>query len=267
MVKTIFTDEEQQKFKFIWDNSFTRDSQVLRPDGKCNIMFKDLTLIWDVKYNGMYDNSNTLIIDDSPLKTFVNTPFTVLHPTPFKFGDCHDSCLLDILWPVLHKLCYAVDVRKFLQLNTPKWSLANAELDIVQYPVYYEKLKKYCKVATATIHGYTILDLSEHEVTWIEKYQISKIPPRNHPSLTNKRISSIANRLLPLNYEDYQGLWLNDHLGFVNKVREVRDTTNKFSFGEVTRCNRDMLIDEDRSKLTCSNIRCKDCAYRVLIDY
>ena len=112
MVKGIFTEEEQKKFKFIWDSSRTMDSKVRRRDGHFNVMFKDLTTVWNTpEFVGLYDDSNTVLIDDSPLKTFLNPDFTSLYPTPLKFGDCKDTFLPDILWPLLQKLSLARDVK------------------------------------------------------------------------------------------------------------------------------------------------------------
>jgi hypothetical protein len=259
MVEKIFSRDEQYMFKFIWDQSYTRDSTVLRPDGNCNVMLKDLSMVWDTKYNGEYDDSNTVIIDDSPMKTFVNPTFTSLHPTSFKFGDCENTFLLYVLWPLLEKLSCATDVRRFLQINTPKWSTANAELDRASWPQIYESLKRKCNPINPSLHCYTILDLSKYEVTWEEKYKISKIPPKD-ARINKKEISRIATSLLPWYYK---GPYSNDHLQFVNEVREVRDNTSKFALTSRSECTRDMLVDENGSKLTCSNMLCKLCRYNI----
>ena len=122
MVDTIFTEDERRQFKFIWDQSYTTDSRVERDDVKCNVMLKDLTQVWDHKiYHGIYDDTNTILVDDSPIKTFVNPTCTALYPSTFQFGDSKDTFLLDILWPLLDKLSYAIDVRQFLNINMPKW--------------------------------------------------------------------------------------------------------------------------------------------------
>src|SRR5450759_5010904 len=77
MVQTIFTKEERNKFKFVWDNSFTTDSRVLKSDGSCNVMLKNLRMVWEAqRYAGLYDDSNTILIDDSLVKTFINPDFT-----------------------------------------------------------------------------------------------------------------------------------------------------------------------------------------------
>lgn len=141
MVKTIFTEDEQYRFKFIWDQSCTIDSSILKLDGSCHVMFKDLNRVWQ-RYSDIYDDSNTILIDDSPMKTFLNPSETALHPPSLKFGDCTDTFLPNILWPFLEKLSCARDVRWFLAINMPKWSLKNWHFDRKDNVEIYERLKK-----------------------------------------------------------------------------------------------------------------------------
>ena len=105
---------------------------------------------------------------------------------------------------------------------------------------------------------YTILDVSDYEVTWKEKDLVSKIPPVGHPSLTEENIKNIAISLL---YTNFRGSNVKSPLEFVNMVREIRDTSSKFHLTTIDKCNRDIIIDEDRSKLTCSNLKYKLCPY------
>ena len=256
MVETIFTEEERNKFKFVWDNSFTTDSRVLKSDGSCNVMLKNLRMVWEAqRYAGFYDDSNTILIDDSPVKTFINPDFTSLFPTPFKFGDCEDTFLPHILWPLLLKLSLALDVRRFLQINTPKWSLKNCKYDERINSEVYATMKTKFSVTKPSVPKYTILDVSEYEVTWHEKFLISKIPPSH--KCTERNIRELALSLLGRSYE---GPYLNDPLQFINMIWRIRMSSEKFDLVDaVTSCNRDEIVDEDRSKLTCSNLRCTLC--------
>ena len=45
MVKNLFLESALSKIKFVMDRSFCTDSGVLKPDGKCNVMFKDLAMV------------------------------------------------------------------------------------------------------------------------------------------------------------------------------------------------------------------------------
>ena len=86
MVDTIFTEEERRECGFIWNQNNTLDSGVQKDDVKCNVFLKDLRRIWRHQiYNGVYNDTNTILIDDSPMKAWVNPTFTALFPTTFQF--------------------------------------------------------------------------------------------------------------------------------------------------------------------------------------
>ena len=258
IVQTIFTQDELSKFKFIWDGSHCSDSTVPRDDMNCNVLLKDLRLVWVDKFPGVYDDSNTILIDVSPMKTFQNPEFTSLYPPIFKFGDCTDTFLIHILWPLLHKLSFAVDVRRFISINMPKWSLKNSELDRKKHADLYVALKECVVVTMPTVPKYTILDVSDLEVTWKEKRLIDQLPPRWHKGCTKERVHGLVLLLLGRLYE---GPYRDDPLQFISDIEKIRYSgSRKFTLtGPVTECTRDMVVDQDRKKLTCSNIRCKDC--------
>jgi hypothetical protein len=257
-VHTIFTQDELQNFKFIWDGSHCSDSTVPRDDINCNVLLKDLGLVWEHKFLGVYDDSNTILIDVSPMKTFKNPEYTSLFPPIFKFGDCRDTFLIHILWPLLHKLSFAVDVRRFLWINTPKWSLKNSELDRKNHADVYVALKKWVVVTMPTVPKYTILNVSDLEITWKEKYLISKLPSTRHEGCTKDKVHGLVLSLLGRLYE---GPYKNDPLQFIYDIEDmIYSGITKFQLtGPATECTRDMVVDQDRKKLTCSNIRCKRC--------
>jgi len=153
MVQNIFKKEELSKIKFVMHQSFCTDSGVLRPDGKSNVMLKDLTMVWHRFYNGLYDATNTIVIDDSPTQTFLNPTFMALYPKIFKYADFMDTFLGDILWPFLEKLSQAVDVRLFLEINTPKWSSKNYDLDQIYHDGIHTILQTKFAVSSA-LHTY-----------------------------------------------------------------------------------------------------------------
>ena len=264
MVEAIFSEDERAKFKFIWDQSQIIDSGILRSDGNCNVMFKSLKRIWEHKeYVGLYDDSNTVLIDDSPLKSFLNPDFTSLHPSSFKFGDCKDTFLPDILWPLLEKLSLAQDVRRFLKLNMPKWSLKTCQLDQKSNHEQYALIKYRWRehVTKPSIPKYTIFDVSKYEVSRSEKKVMCNIPFPSQKSWTENNLIRIVKDVL--GYE-YKGPYLTDPSSFVHRIREIRKIDSKFDFKPVESiilCTRDFEVDPDGSKLTCSNLRCKDCLY------
>jgi hypothetical protein len=255
ILEMIFSEEELKKFKFVWGQYHLASTKVLRPDGNGLLMVKDLRVVWDVLYSGVYNHTNTVLIDHFPMVTFINPTWTCLYPTKFKFGDCTDYFLLDIFWPLLQKLSCAIDVRRFLSINTPKWSLKNYFLDQRKYAQTYALLNREYHVTRVSMPMHSILDYSDYEIRWMEKHLVSTIPPIGDPSFTEPHIEKIALHLLS------PGFRVPNVLEFVNKVREIRDTSSKFHLTPLDTCNRDIIVDEDRSKLTCSNLNCKLCPY------
>ena len=266
MVDTIFTEEERRQFKFIWNQSMTTDSGVERDDVKCNVFLKDLRQVWKHRiYNGVYDDTNTILIDDSPIKAFVNPTFTGLFPTTFQFGDSKDTFLLDILWPLLDKLSCAIDVQRFLRINTPKWSSKNERIQLRHQSEAYEMLQikyKWSK-PKPSVPTYTILDVSEHEVTYQEKSLINKLSCKLSVAgpITQRMFDTLKGYAISLLGRDYEGPYCQDYLGFIEKIQGIRKSSTKFDYDPlITKCNRDVRVDRDRTKLTCSNARCRDCA-------
>jgi hypothetical protein len=54
---------------------------------------------------------------------------------------------------------------------------------------------------------------------------------------------------------------VEDPILFVNMIRELQKVSSRFDLIDpISKCTRDITVDEDRSKLTCSNMRCNLCA-------
>ena len=161
LVQTIFTEEERSQFKFIWHERYTTNSGILRPDGKRNWTLKNLGTIWDDTHRGVYDDTNTLLIDDSPFKAYPQSEDShcFIH-LPLNFGDFQDTFLIDILWPLLDRLSRAIDVKLFLLVNQPKWSTMNEINDMVINIQVYDQLGKKFHAREPSNPKYTILDVS-----------------------------------------------------------------------------------------------------------
>jgi len=256
MKETIFTEDEQYQFKFVWDQSMTMNSWVRRPDGACNVMMKNLGDVWS-RYMGEYDDTNTILIEDSPTKAFMNPSRTALHPPTFEFGDCTDRFLLDILWPFLERLSVARDMRRFLAINMPKWSAKNLEFDKKHNVEIYENLRLRYKPLEPSVPTYSIFHASEYEITYSEKRLISQLPYRNdNPQCINIFWSLVGGK--------YEGPYAKDPLKFIQMIREIRRVSDRLEVKDVvTKCNRDRAVDRDGKKLTCTNARCKLCKYFV----
>ena len=134
MINMLFNKEEQEKFKYIFYQEDTQATTIYRTDvmdREAFVLFKDCRNVW-AKLGDQYDEGNTLLIDDSPTKAFVNPAWTALFPDPFKYDDTEDSFLMNILLPYLWGLEGAYDVSCYLLNHSPKWSLLNARRDMAK---------------------------------------------------------------------------------------------------------------------------------------
>ncbi|MFQ6630518.1 hypothetical protein Gotur_008894 [Gossypium turneri] len=89
----------KQKLLFCWDSSYCTTTQFNTLGHKYKpLVFKDLRKLWekhdpDLPWEkGYYNESNTLLIDDSPYKALLNPPHTAIFPHSFKF-DMKDNSL------------------------------------------------------------------------------------------------------------------------------------------------------------------------------
>ncbi|XWS32974.1 hypothetical protein CRYUN_Cryun22dG0037300 [Craigia yunnanensis] len=113
------------KLLFCWDSSYCTVTQFNTPGYKYKPMvFKELRKIWgkhdlDLPWEkGYYNESNTLLIDDSPYKALLNPPHTAIFPHSFKFdrGDNSLGAGGD-LKVYLERLASAENVQNFIEQN------------------------------------------------------------------------------------------------------------------------------------------------------
>ncbi|KAG4128223.1 hypothetical protein ERO13_D09G008000v2 [Gossypium hirsutum] len=115
----------KQKLLFCWDSSYCTTTQFNTLGHKYKpLVFKDLRKLWekhdpDLAWEkGYYNESNTLLIDDSPYKALLNPPHTAIFPHSFKF-DMKDNSLGDggDLKVYLERLASADNVQNFVEQN------------------------------------------------------------------------------------------------------------------------------------------------------
>ncbi|XP_022740904.1 uncharacterized FCP1 homology domain-containing protein C1271.03c-like isoform X1 [Durio zibethinus] len=115
----------KHKLLFCWDSSYCTTTQFNTPGHRYKpLVFKDLRKIWekhdpDLPWEkGYYNESNTLLIDDSPYKALLNPPHTAIFPYSFKF-ERNDNSLGDggDLRVYLERLASAEDVQNFIEQN------------------------------------------------------------------------------------------------------------------------------------------------------
>ncbi|WJX80797.1 hypothetical protein P8452_63750 [Trifolium repens] len=113
----------KQKLIFCWDLSHCTETGFKTIENKHKpLVFKDLKKIWD-KYDpnlpwekGYYNESNTLLLDDSPYKALLNPPFNSIFPHTFSYENQNND----------NSLAAEGELRRYLD------GLANAE-NIVKY--------------------------------------------------------------------------------------------------------------------------------------
>jgi hypothetical protein len=256
MVNMIFTDEERRQFKFIFSQEKAFDTRIPRPDiadGKANVLLKDFRVIWN-QFGDLYDATNTILIDDSPVKAFANPPNSALFPSPYAHSPVQDDFLMTILLPCLGKLWRVVDVTCYLRLNTPKWSLRNVQKDRQTNVAVYAQLQRFKDKIWHFRNPYTVLDLTPAEIPWYIKFSIWKL--NSLDKMDDTQVKSIADICMG---QHYSGPYRGDPHEFVKDLLTMKENTSEFKMRDDKRvCNRDRLVDRGGAKLTCSNVNCLD---------
>ncbi|CAJ2669128.1 ubiquitin-like domain-containing CTD phosphatase 1 isoform X2 [Trifolium pratense] len=113
-----------QKLIFCWNVSqCTTTTIATLEDNRKTLVFKDLRKIWD-KYDpdlpwekGYYNESNTLLLDDSPYKALLNPPYNSVFPYTFDCRNQQDKALAPkgALRKYLRRLAKAEDMLKFVE--------------------------------------------------------------------------------------------------------------------------------------------------------
>ncbi|KAL1338233.1 hypothetical protein HN51_032916 [Arachis hypogaea] len=92
--------EMKNKLLFCWDYSHcTGTSFKTFEDSHKELQFKDMKKVWDKQFpnlpwdKGYYNESNTLLLDDSPYKALLNPPYTTLFPHTFTYKNKSDNSL------------------------------------------------------------------------------------------------------------------------------------------------------------------------------
>ncbi|KAJ4974207.1 hypothetical protein NE237_007381 [Protea cynaroides] len=93
-------EETKHKLLFCWDQSHCTDTGVYTIENKQKpLVLKELKKLWD-KHDpnlpwekGDFNESNTLLVDDSPYKALCNPPHTAIFPYPFTYLDMKNNSL------------------------------------------------------------------------------------------------------------------------------------------------------------------------------
>ncbi|KAG0621609.1 hypothetical protein M758_3G034500 [Ceratodon purpureus] len=116
LVNHIFKDLKQE-LSFSWHQRHCTTTAVKHPDNeKKPIFLKELSKLWAEVNPGRFDQSNTLLIDDSPYKALKNPPHTAIFPQTYN-GDEVDDNFLTELRSYLEGLRDAPDVQEYVRNN------------------------------------------------------------------------------------------------------------------------------------------------------
>lgn len=260
MMELIFDEDERNQFKFVYTQEDATDSGVQRPDitnGRANIFFKDLRTVWN-HFVPLYDGTNTILVDDSPFKTFVNADYNGLFANPFHHDKASiDTFLLEILWPYLSKVYHAYDARQYMETNNPKWSQANFDKSIDRYDATYKQVGAiWGGDMCATFTTFTVLDFIPEEIAWGVKADIQASPP--FEEMSEEEIYAKWGSWIGTTTYIAEGKYRDEWREFVRKVMRMRDTTSKFkNIHAEDYCTRDRKYDPYGLRLTCTNAYCK----------
>ncbi|XP_024006175.1 uncharacterized FCP1 homology domain-containing protein C1271.03c isoform X2 [Eutrema salsugineum] len=111
------------------------------------LFLKDLRKVWErigtcvscgkVKY----DESNTLLVDDSPHKALCNPPHTGIFPFPYQYTDRNDSALSCELMQYMERLAEVDNVQKFVAENPIGQAAINDKHESWQF--YSQVIEEY----------------------------------------------------------------------------------------------------------------------------
>ncbi|GAB2270138.1 hypothetical protein Dimus_005046 [Dionaea muscipula] len=100
MVVSFLMGSCKEKLLFCWDQSHCTETGYYTIQNKNKpLVLKELKKLWskqvpDLPWEmGDYNESNTLLLDDSPYKALRNPPYTAIFPYPYEYQDIKDKSL------------------------------------------------------------------------------------------------------------------------------------------------------------------------------
>ena len=107
----------QHKFLFVMHQGDCTNTGLRNPGKKASPLFlKELAKVWCRFPQGLFNETNTLLIDDTPYKALWNPPYTAIFPEAYQYNEA-DDFLKTTLPEYLTQLRDAVDVREFVRTH------------------------------------------------------------------------------------------------------------------------------------------------------
>ncbi|KAL9227309.1 hypothetical protein vseg_003012 [Gypsophila vaccaria] len=117
-------ENTKNKLLFCWHQSHCTQTGYGTIENKDKpLVLKELKKLWDKEEDnlpwnkGFYDETNTILLDDSPYKALRNPPYTAIFPFPYSFRHAEDKSLGPDgdLRLYLERLAEVENVQKFIQ--------------------------------------------------------------------------------------------------------------------------------------------------------
>ncbi|KZV45617.1 putative C-terminal domain small phosphatase-like [Dorcoceras hygrometricum] len=178
----------KQKLLFCWNMSHSTQTgfktleNIHKP-----LVFKELRRIWENDgpefswKKGQYDESNTLLIDDSPYKALLNPLHTAIFPHPYHYEDKDDNSLGPggHIRVYLEGLLKSENVQEYVKLHPFGQSAIN-EMN-VSWQFYSGVLQKFPNKIIAAKSPTPVLDLSQDLAS----------PPQEHDVIAHSTTTPI----------------------------------------------------------------------------
>ncbi|KAK9073264.1 hypothetical protein SSX86_007588 [Deinandra increscens subsp. villosa] len=116
----------EHQLLFCWDQSHCTDTGFNTVDNSDKpLVLKELKKLWEKQdpnlpwHKGVYNESNTIFLDDSPYKALRNPPYTAIFPYSYSYRDTQDNGLgpNGDLRNYLERLAASDNVQKFIEQN------------------------------------------------------------------------------------------------------------------------------------------------------
>lgn len=116
----------KKRLLFCWDQAHCTETGYKTIENRDKpLVLKELKKLWEKQDTGLpwekgfYNETNTVLLDDSPYKALRNPPYTAIFPYAYKFRDARDRSLGrgGDLRVYLEKLAATDSVQKFIQEN------------------------------------------------------------------------------------------------------------------------------------------------------
>nr|XP_024358689.1 ubiquitin-like domain-containing CTD phosphatase 1 [Physcomitrium patens]PNR31643.1 hypothetical protein PHYPA_025764 [Physcomitrium patens] len=140
----------QHKVMFVMHQGDCTATGFKNPTNRRQPLFlKELAKVWSRFPDGEFNETNTLLIDDTPYKALLNPPHTAIFLKPYTYNE-QDNFLAEGLVGYLTHLRNAADVREFVRMHPIGMPAIAA--GCMHWNLYRSVLEKIKEVTDASTH-------------------------------------------------------------------------------------------------------------------